>query len=148
MMRCAAMWWCVAMCGDVVVCCDVRRCSGVLRWSYNPEDRKDRVSKEEAILELIDVIESTIPPENFIPRIVERTEDYIRVEYESPILGLVDDVEFWFRPGKDSIVEYRSASRFGDYDFEVNRKRIKALRLELEKRGWVSQDTMQIPYQI
>ncbi|KAE9617816.1 hypothetical protein Lalb_Chr03g0039561 [Lupinus albus] len=57
-------------------------------WSYNPEDRKDRVSKEEAILELIDVIESTIPPENFIPRIVERTEDYIRVEYESPILGV------------------------------------------------------------
>ncbi|CAL0302941.1 unnamed protein product [Lupinus luteus] len=57
-------------------------------WSYNPEDRKDRVSKEEAIEELLEVIESTIPPENSIPRIVERTEDYIRLEYESSILGV------------------------------------------------------------
>lgn len=38
---------------------------------------------------------------------------------------LVDDVEFWFPPGKDSIVEYRSASRRGNFDFDINRKRIK-----------------------
>lgn len=37
----------------------------------------------------------------------------------------VDDVEFWFPPGKKSIVEYRSASRVGNYDFDINRKRIK-----------------------
>ncbi|XP_057435476.1 uncharacterized protein LOC130728137 [Lotus japonicus] len=92
--------------------------------------------------ELIDVIESTIPPENSTPRIVERTEDYLRLEYQSPIMGFVDDVEFWFRPDRDSIVEYRSASRFGTFDFDVNRKRIRALRLELEKRGWASQDSI------
>ncbi|XP_061348607.1 uncharacterized protein LOC133293986 [Gastrolobium bilobum] len=111
-------------------------------WNYNPEGRKDRVNREEAMEELIDVIESTIPPEKFTPKIVERTEDYLRLEYQSPILGLVDDVEFWFPPDKDSIVEYRSASRFGNFDFDVNRKRIKALRLELEKRGWASQDSI------
>ena len=38
---------------------------------------------------------------------------------------IVDDVEFWFPPGKKPIVEYRSASRLGNFDFEVNRKRIK-----------------------
>lgn len=38
---------------------------------------------------------------------------------------LVDDVEFWFPPGNDSIVEYRSASRLGNFDFDYNRKRIK-----------------------
>lgn len=90
----------------------------------------------------------------------------------------VDDVEFWFPPGKKSIVEYRSASRVGNYDFDINRKRIKvsilstlvlflslhshhlcdkqingqsidrslwwpsqALRLELEKKGWGSEDS-------
>ncbi|KAJ1407222.1 hypothetical protein SESBI_24546 [Sesbania bispinosa] len=111
-------------------------------WNYNPETRKDRVSREEAMEELIDVIESTIPPENFTPRIVERTEDYLRLEYQSPIMGFVDDVEFWFPPDRDSIVEYRSASRLGNFDFDVNRKRIKALRLELEKRGWASQDSI------
>jgi uncharacterized protein (DUF1499 family) len=38
---------------------------------------------------------------------------------------LVDDVEFWFPPGNRSIVEYRSASRFGQSDFDANRKRIR-----------------------
>ncbi|KAG5014173.1 hypothetical protein AAZX31_09G247100 [Glycine max] len=94
-------------------------------WNYNPEGRKDHVSREEAMEELIDVIESTILPENFTPRIVERTEDYLRLEYQSPILGFVDDVEFWFPPDRDSVVEYRSASRLGNFDFHVNRKRIK-----------------------
>ncbi|RZC29948.1 hypothetical protein D0Y65_001529 [Glycine soja] len=86
-------------------------------------------------------IESTTP-DKFSPRIVERKEDYIRVEYQSSILGFVDDVEFWFPPGKGSTVEYRSASRLGNFDFDVNRKRIKALRQELEKKGWASQDTI------
>lgn len=40
-------------------------------------------------------------------------------------MQFVDDVEFWFPPGKDSIVEYRSASRLGSFDFDFNRKRIK-----------------------
>ena len=35
-------------------------------------------------------------------------------------------------------VEYRSSSRWGNRDFDVNRKRIRALRKELEKEGWVS----------
>ncbi|RZB46661.1 hypothetical protein D0Y65_050625, partial [Glycine soja] len=50
--------------------------------------------------------------------------------------------QFWFPPGKGSTVEYRSASRLGNFDFDVNRKRIKALRQELEKKGWTSQDTI------
>lgn len=42
----------------------------------------------------------------------------------------MDDVEFWFPPGKNSIVEYRSASRVGNYDFDNNRKRIKVKHLK------------------
>lgn len=45
-------------------------------------------------------------------------------------LQLVDDAEFWFPPGKDSIVEYRSASRLGSFDFDYNRKRIKVILLK------------------
>ncbi|WJX43264.1 hypothetical protein P8452_30391 [Trifolium repens] len=84
-------------------------------WNYNPEGRKSPVSREEAIEELIEVIEST-KPDKFTPKIVERKEDYVHVEYQSSILGFVDDVEFW--------------------------KRIKALRQELEKKGWASQETI------
>lgn len=87
--------------------------------------------------ELLDVIKST-KPDNFTPKIVEQRDDYVYVEYESPILGFVDDVEFWFPPGNRSLVEYRSASRIGKTDFDINRKRIRALRLALEKEGWQS----------
>lgn len=90
--------------------------------------------------ELLQVINST-KPDKFTPKIVEKKDDYVRAEYESRILGFVDDVEFWFPPGKKSAVEYRSASRVGNYDFDINRKRIKALRLELEKKGWGSEDS-------
>nr|CAD1844352.1 unnamed protein product [Ananas comosus var. bracteatus] len=109
-------------------------------WNYNPEDgrRNKPISKDEAMAELIQVVTST-KPDNFTPRIVEKNGDYLRVEYESPIMGFVDDVEFWFPPGKNSIVEYRSASRLGNFDFNVNKKRIKTLRMELEKKGWASE---------
>lgn len=112
-------------------------------WNYNPDrgrGKKNPVSREVAMVELLEVIEST-KPDKFTPRIAEKKDDYVRVEYESPILGLVDDVEFWFPPGKSSIVEYRSASRLGNFDFDYNRKRIKTLRLELEKKGWASEGT-------
>ncbi|XP_075518354.1 uncharacterized protein LOC142552553 isoform X1 [Primulina tabacum] len=112
-------------------------------WDYNPEEgrgSKNPASKEQAMKELLDVIKST-KPENFSPKITEKTDDYVRVEYESPIMGFVDDVEFWFPPGKKSIVQYRSASRLGNFDFDVNRKRIKALRLALEKKGWASENS-------
>uniref|UniRef100_B9GPG8 DUF1499 family protein n=1 Tax=Populus trichocarpa TaxID=3694 RepID=B9GPG8_POPTR len=108
-------------------------------WNYNG-GRKKPVSKEQAMEELLDVIRST-KPEKFTPKIVERDDDYVHVEYQSPILGLVDDVEFWFRPGNNTIVEYRSASRLGNFDFDYNRKRIKILRLELEKKGWASAES-------
>ncbi|KAJ8748888.1 hypothetical protein K2173_013321 [Erythroxylum novogranatense] len=108
-------------------------------WNYNG-GRKNPVSREVAMEELIHVIKST-KPDKYTPRIVEQKDDYLCVEYQSPILGFVDDVEFWFRPGNKSIVEYRSASRIGNFDFDVNRKRIKTLRLALEKKGWASEET-------
>ncbi|MFQ6661857.1 hypothetical protein Gotur_029877 [Gossypium turneri] len=86
-------------------------------------------------------------PDKCTPKIAEKKDDYVLVEYESPILGIhvflvnqiVDDEEFWFPPGKKSMVEYRSASGIGNFDFDANGKRIKALRMELEKKGWASE---------
>ncbi|KAG5565642.1 hypothetical protein RHGRI_001528 [Rhododendron griersonianum] len=93
-------------------------------WNYNPEGKRGNKSREDAMEELLQVIRST-KADKSKPRIVEKKDDYLHVEYESPILGLVDDVEFWFPPGKKPIVEYRSASRLGNFDFDANRKRIK-----------------------
>eukprot|EP00270_Netrium_digitus_P005679 TRINITY_DN1758_c0_g1_i1.p1 TRINITY_DN1758_c0_g1~~TRINITY_DN1758_c0_g1_i1.p1 ORF type:complete len:249 (+),score=54.16 TRINITY_DN1758_c0_g1_i1:64-810(+) len=109
-------------------------------WTYNPEDgrgRKNPATQEQAFAELFEVVTST-KPDGFEPKIVEKRDDYLYVEYESPFLGFVDDVEFWFPPGPRSLVEYRSASRLGESDFDINRKRIKFLRQALEKKGWRS----------
>ncbi|KAK3145414.1 hypothetical protein QOZ80_3BG0252540 [Eleusine coracana subsp. coracana] len=106
-------------------------------WNYNGH-RSKPISKDEAMKELTEVV-TKIKPDNFTPRIAEKTEDYIRVEYESPIFGFVDDVEFWFPPGNKPIVQYRSASRSGFVDFNANKKRVKELRLALEKKGWASE---------
>ncbi|GAB4823684.1 hypothetical protein N2152v2_010730 [Parachlorella kessleri] len=108
--------------------------------TYNPAQgrgKKNPASKEEAFKELEEVV-STLKPDNFTPKIVKKTDDYLYVEYESPLLGFVDDVEFWFPPNNPNVVEYRSASRLGESDFDINRKRIKAIREELQKKGWRS----------
>ncbi|KAG0598322.1 hypothetical protein M758_12G063300 [Ceratodon purpureus] len=109
-------------------------------WTYNPKDgrgRKNPASKEKAMAELVDAIKTT-KPDNFTPKVVKQTDDYVYVEYSSPLVGFVDDVEFWFPPGNQSLVEYRSASRREGIDFGFNRKRIKALRQALERYGWES----------
>lgn len=83
---------------------------------------------------------STIKPDNFTPTIIKQTDDYLYAEFQSQVFGFIDDVEFWFPSNKqkEAILEYRSASRTGEKDGDVNRKRIKAIRLELEKKGWKS----------
>lgn len=95
------------------------------------------MTQAQALDELVSVITNT-KPDDFSPKIIEVRSDYVYVQYESPLMGFVDDVEFWFPPGKRSLVEYRSASRLGESDLDINRKRIKTLRQELQKFGWQS----------
>ena len=110
-------------------------------WTYNPEEGrggKKPINQPQAMQELVDVI-SKLTPDGFTPKIVKQTDDYLYVEYQSPTFGFIDDVEFFFPPDdKRSTVEYRSASRIGESDGDINRKRIKAIRLELQKKGWKS----------
>jgi len=107
---------------------------------YNPEDGRGQtkpVSQAQAMEELASVV-GTIMPDKFTPNIVTQTKDYLYAEFTSPTFGFVDDVEFWFPSDKPGTVEYRSASRIGETDFNINRQRIKAIRQALEKKGWVS----------
>lgn len=64
-------------------------------------------------------------------RIVEQSENYLRVEFSSALMGFVDDVEFYFP--EESLVQVRSASRLGYSDFGVNRKRIEQIRQMFQK---------------
>ena len=62
--------------------------------------------------------------------IVTQTAEYLYAEYQTALLGFVDDVEFWFPP-EDGIIHVRSASRLGSSDFGVNRQRIEEIRARL-----------------
>ena len=65
-------------------------------------------------------------------RIVDVQDDYIHAEFRSAVFRFVDDVEFYF-PSNDPIIQVRSASRVGYYDFGVNRRRIETIRHEFER---------------
>ena len=79
-------------------------------------------SPARAMEALVSIIKST--PRT---RIISRTNDYLYAEYESALMGFVDDVEFWFEPDA-KVIHLRSASRLGYSDFGVNRARIEDIR--------------------
>ena len=63
-------------------------------------------------------------------KLISRAPDYLYVQYTTPLMKYVDDVEFWFDPSS-SVIQVRSASRFGKSDLGTNRKRIEDLRAAL-----------------
>ena len=59
--------------------------------------------------------------------IVEQRPDYLYAQAQTRWLKFIDDVEFWANPA-NGVIEVRSASRLGQEDFGVNRKRVEAIR--------------------
>ncbi len=57
--------------------------------------------------------------------------DYWHIECRTRILRFVDDLELEFVPA-EKLIQVRSESRIGKYDFGVNRKRIERLRALFE----------------
>jgi len=60
-------------------------------------------------------------------KIVEERDSYIHAEFTSALWRFVDDVEFYFDEGTQ-VIHVRSASRLGNSDFGVNRKRVEEIR--------------------
>jgi uncharacterized protein (DUF1499 family) len=89
-------------------------------YQGSPEQAK------ETLLKVLSVVPRT--------EIIEQSDDYIQAESSSKLLGFVDDVEFYF-PKDAKIIEVRSASRLGDSDLGVNRRRIEQIRLAMKDLG-------------
>jgi uncharacterized protein (DUF1499 family) len=60
-------------------------------------------------------------------KIVDVQDGYIHAEFTSALWRFVDDVEFYFDDAA-KVIQVRSASRLGTYDFGVNRKRVEEIR--------------------
>ena len=63
--------------------------------------------------------------------IVASTDDYLWAAAKSKLMGFVDDVEFYF-PATSNQVEMRSASRLGESDLGVNRRRLEQILLAFQ----------------
>ncbi len=65
--------------------------------------------------------------------IVAEKEDYLHAEVKSLIFRFVDDVEFYF-PAAEKVIHVRSASRVGNSDMGVNRKRVEEIRRRFNRQ--------------
>lgn len=63
--------------------------------------------------------------------IIEQTDNYLYAEFKSKLMGYVDDVEF-YRDPTANVIHVRSASRLGQSDLGVNRKRVEEIRQKLK----------------
>lgn len=84
--------------------------------------RTDLDTARETILKVLSVVPRT--------EVITQTDDYIRAQSTSRLMGFVDDVEFYF-PSDKKEIEMRSASRLGDSDLGVNRRRLEQIRLAM-----------------
>ncbi|MHC5614968.1 MAG: DUF1499 domain-containing protein [Nostoc sp.] len=82
----------------------------------------DRDAARETLLKVLGVVPRT--------EIVEQTDDYIHALSLSRIFKFVDDVEFYLPPD-ETVIHLRSASRVGESDLGVNRRRVEQIRLAL-----------------
>ncbi len=63
-------------------------------------------------------------------KIVKSEPDYVYAQFTTPLMNFVDDTEFWYDPAAQ-VIQVRSASRIGEGDMGVNRKRVEAVRAAL-----------------
>jgi uncharacterized protein (DUF1499 family) len=88
--------------------------------------QSDRNTAKETLLKVLSVVPRT--------EVIEDTGNYIHTESTSRIFKFVDDAEFYFPEGEKNI-QVRSASRVGESDLGVNRRRIEQIRLAMEDLG-------------
>jgi uncharacterized protein (DUF1499 family) len=62
--------------------------------------------------------------------IIEEKEDYLYAEFQTKLMGYVDDVEFYLDKNQN-VIHVRSASRLGQSDLGLNRKRVEEIRAKL-----------------
>ncbi|NES99438.1 MAG: DUF1499 domain-containing protein [Sphaerospermopsis sp. SIO1G1] len=83
----------------------------------------EREQAKETLLKVLTVVPRT--------EVIEQTDNYIHALSKSRIFKFIDDVEFYL-PEDESVIHIRSASRVGESDLGVNRRRMEQIRLALQ----------------
>ncbi|WGV26891.1 DUF1499 domain-containing protein [Halotia branconii] len=82
----------------------------------------DHKTARETLLKVLSVVPRT--------EVIEQKDNYIHALSKSRIFKFTDDVEFYL-PNDESVIHLRSASRVGESDLGVNRRRLEQIRLAL-----------------
>ena len=83
----------------------------------------ERDAAKQTLLKVLTVVPRT--------EVIEETDNYIHALSKSRIFKFVDDVEFYF-PSDEKVIHMRSASRVGESDLGVNRRRMEQIRLAMQ----------------
>ena len=83
----------------------------------------DLNTARETLLKVLTVVPRT--------QVIEQTDDYILAQSESRLMGFIDDLEFYF-PQDEKVIHVRSASRLGESDLGVNRRRLEQIRFAFQ----------------
>lgn len=83
----------------------------------------DLDTARETLLKVLTVVPRT--------KIIEQTDNYIYAQSESRLMGFIDDLEFYF-PEEQKVIHLRSASRLGESDLGVNRRRLEQVRFAFD----------------
>ena len=103
--------------------------------SQNPDDShaiepipytQNTQEARETLLKVLTVVPRTT--------VIENKNDYIRVEFQTNLMGFIDDGEFYF-PSNEKLIHVRSASRMGESDLNLNHRRIEQIRLAMADLG-------------
>jgi uncharacterized protein (DUF1499 family) len=115
--------------GRLAACPNSPNC--VCTQADDPEHRIEPIAFSGSPAEALGRIKAIV---NSLPRTrtVSETDDYLHVEFTSPLFRFVDDVEFLIDE-KSGKVQFRSASRTGRSDLGVNRRRMEAVAAAFKK---------------
>jgi uncharacterized protein (DUF1499 family) len=92
--------------------------------SFYPEREDHFISPLESNLDLLSINEKINKAQiNF--KLIKKDENYLYYQFESSLLGFVDDIEILVMEGK---IHFRSASRVGYSDLGANEQRINMLK--------------------
>ena len=79
-------------------------------------------SRKDALNKIINAIKSFDRT-----KMIEKTDDYLHIEFTTALFKFHDDVEFYFDE-EAKIIHFKSQSRIGGYDWGANRKRMEKIR--------------------
>jgi uncharacterized protein (DUF1499 family) len=103
----------------------------------DPADKKHYVKAFEFVPgeDPLDVWERLVAAVKALPKakLIKENRDYLHIEVASPLLGFVDDLEIYLPPPM-LCIHVRSGARLGVRDFDVNRKRVEALREQIKSK--------------